>query len=124
MDELVDKVTGLIKVKDISIDCGTNLSLLIPDTEKVLWFGSYESGKLAVYKAEQIGKELPNSLALVAVYIPRDFESFTYYVIFKGTDQLKAKIDQLLAGVIPEYTNWIMEQRNQEIANGNAITLH
>lgn len=70
-------------VTSFEIEIG-GMTLVVPDTDKAVWFGPYQGGKLAIYEAIASGAGvIPNSLAYISSYIGHGGPDFMFVALFK-----------------------------------------
>lgn len=120
----VDPIETVMTVPRFSISAEDGLFLDVPDTKAPLWYGNFGAGKLAIYEAIQSGSVKENTMAIVAVYIPDGMVSFTYFATYYKEGGINQKIMATINDILPAYSQWVQEQRDSEIANGNTITFH
>lgn len=81
------------------------ITLTVPDTKYPLWNGSYGTGQLTIYQAEQSGiAVVSGTMAVIAVYaeegVTEDFLTLSWYEAGTGATAI---IDSVQGKIIGQY---------------------
>lgn len=90
------------EVRSMSVEDG-NITLVVEDVSKPIWYGDYHNGKLAIYHADITGLPVADAIGIVTVFTDVDNNDFVAKGVFESNLGIEEIVSSVCAGVIIEY---------------------